>query len=72
MLVLARRIGEAIVVGEDVQITVLSRQGNQVRLGIRAPKSMHVDRQEIRLRRDEFVEAPIGLAGDDAFPRRPR
>jgi carbon storage regulator CsrA len=47
MLILSRRIQEAIIIGDDVTIRVLSIRGNQVRLGIDAPKSVSVDREEI-------------------------
>jgi carbon storage regulator len=50
MLVLTRRIGEALVIGEDVNITVLGINGNQIRLGINAPKEISVHREEIYLR----------------------
>ena len=47
MLILTRRITESLIVGEDVFITVLGIKGNQVRLGIEAPKSVSVHREEI-------------------------
>jgi carbon storage regulator len=47
MLVLTRRIGEAIRVGHEVVVTVMGLKGNQVRLGIEAPKEVAVHRQEI-------------------------
>jgi len=47
MLILSRRIQEAIIIGDDVTIRVLSIRGNQVRLGIDAPKSIPVHREEI-------------------------
>ena len=47
MLVLTRRIGEAIRVGHDVVVTVVGLKGNQVRLGIDAPKEVAVHREEI-------------------------
>jgi carbon storage regulator len=47
MLILTRRIGETLIIGEDVNITVLGVKGNQVRLGINAPKSVSVHREEI-------------------------
>ena len=50
MLILTRRIGESIMIGEDVSITVLRVKGNQVRLGINAPKSVSVQREEISQR----------------------
>ena len=53
MLVLTRRVGETLVIGDDVTVTVLSFKGNQVRLGISAPKDISVHRQEIYLRIQE-------------------
>jgi len=47
MLILTRRIGETVMVGDDVTITVLGVKGNQVRVGINAPKSIAVHREEI-------------------------
>jgi carbon storage regulator len=47
MLVLTRRIGEAIRVGHDVVVTIMGLKGNQVRLGIDAPKEIAVHREEI-------------------------
>ncbi|WP_078431753.1 carbon storage regulator CsrA [Metabacillus halosaccharovorans] len=49
MLVLTRRISESIKVGEDIEITVLSVNGDQVKIGINAPKDIDVHRKEIYL-----------------------
>lgn len=49
MLVIRRRPGETLVIGEDVEIQVLSSSASQVKLGIRAPRSVNVVRQEIRM-----------------------
>lgn len=47
MLILTRRIGESVVIGNDIEITVLGVKGNQVRLGVNAPKNVSVHRDEI-------------------------
>jgi carbon storage regulator len=47
MLVLTRRIGESIQIGDDIKLTVLAVQGQTVRMGIEAPKSIRVHREEI-------------------------
>ncbi|MCQ1856932.1 carbon storage regulator CsrA [Haemophilus sputorum] len=47
MLILTRKIGESLIIGDDVEITVLSVRGNQVKLGVNAPKEIAVHRQEI-------------------------
>lgn len=47
MLILTRRVGETLVIGDDVSITVLGVKGNQVRVGINAPKDVSVHREEI-------------------------
>ena len=54
MLVLARRIGESVIIGDDIIVTTLNTQGNQVRLGIDAPKETSIHREEIyKLIQDE-------------------
>lgn len=47
MLILTRRLGESLVIGDDVTVTVLGVKGNQVRLGVNAPRDLPVHRQEI-------------------------
>ena len=64
MLILTRRVGEMVMIGEEVTITVLGVKGNQVRVGINAPKSVAVHREEIyeRIKREQAVT----LLGSDA------
>jgi len=47
MLILTRRVGESIMIGEEVVVTVLGVKGNQVRIGVNAPKEVSVHREEI-------------------------
>ena len=47
MLILTRRVGESIVIGDDITATVLGVKGNQIRLGVNAPKEVSVHREEI-------------------------
>ncbi|TFE03943.1 carbon storage regulator CsrA [Jeotgalibacillus salarius] len=57
MLVLTRKTGEAIRIGDDIEITVLSVQGDQVKLGIDAPKHVEIHRKEIFIAIKEENEA---------------
>ncbi len=54
MLILTRRVGESIMIGEEVVVTVLGVKGNQVRIGVNAPKEVSVHREEIyeRIKRE--------------------
>ncbi len=47
MLILTRRVGESLMIGDDINVTVLSIRGNQVRIGVNAPKDVSVHREEI-------------------------
>ena len=60
MLILTRRVGETVMIGNDVTVTVLGVKGNQVRIGVNAPKDVAVHREEIyeRIKREEEGEAP--------------
>ena len=60
MLVLSRRIGERIVVGNSIFITLVATQGDNARIGIEAPRDVAVDRHEVHLRK----AAERRLAGD--------
>ncbi|MEM1262367.1 MAG: carbon storage regulator CsrA [Pseudomonadota bacterium] len=59
MLILTRRVGESVVIDDDITVTVLGVKGNQVRLGIRAPRDVSVHRQEIfeRIQREKAEAA---------------
>ncbi len=60
MLILTRRIGETLMVGDDVTITVLGVKGNQVRIGVNAPKDVAVHREEIyqRIQKEKTGDDP--------------
>jgi carbon storage regulator len=72
MLILTRRVGETLMIGNNVTVTVLGVKGNQVRIGVNAPKDVAVHREEIfeRIKREEDqmsrAEAPITKIVDDA------
>ena len=59
MLILTRRVGESVVIGGDVTITVLGVKGNQARIGVNAPKEITVHREEIheRIKRESVTPA---------------
>lgn len=59
MLILTRRVGETIMIGPDVAVTVMQIKQHAVRIGIEAPADVSVDREEIRERKDRGEPAPI-------------
>ena len=70
MLILTRRVGETVMIGNDITVTVLGVKGNQVRVGVNAPKEVAVHREEIyeRIKREEeaaggAVKRPLTGAG---------
>jgi len=65
MLILTRRVGETLMIGDEVTVTVLGVKGNQVRIGINAPKDVAVHREEIYQRIKREQQGPeAGSAGD--------
>lgn len=65
MLILSRRVGESVVIGEDISITVLRVKGNQVRLGVNAPKSIAVQREEVSERIKPDASPAPGTLGPE-------
>jgi carbon storage regulator len=64
MLVISRRAGESILIGEDVEIEVLETGSGRVKLGIRAPRAVPVLRNEVRLTRDQNRAAAQEIPSD--------
>ena len=60
MLVLSRRVGEEIIINENIRVVVVAAKGDRIRLGIVAPRDVNVDRAEVHERRMQFVEVPAG------------
>jgi carbon storage regulator len=59
MLVLTRKVGESIVIGGGIRVTVTALDGNKVRLGIEAPPEVRVDREEVARRLREFASDTV-------------
>lgn len=71
MLILTRRVGETIIIGDDVIVTVLGIKGNQVRIGINAPKNVTVHREEIYQRIQQEKNSPAEAKQPEATAHAP-
>ncbi len=62
MLILTRKVGETLMIGDQVEVTILSIKGNQVRIGVNAPKEIPVHREEIyaRIKREQAGQDSTG------------
>ena len=69
MLILTRRVGETLMIGDEVTVTVLGVKGNQVRIGVNAPKEVAVHREEIydRIKREQDADAKWRTAANRAL-----
>ena len=70
MLILTRRVGETLMVGDEVSITVLGVKGNQVRIGVNAPKEIAVHREEIyqRIQHERSMHEHLTILEQDYQP----
>lgn len=71
MLILTRRVGETLMIGDSVTVTILGVKGNQVRVGITAPKDVAVHREEIfqRIGKEASVSAGEGSPDESGLPQ---
>ena len=71
MLILTRKIGESLMIDDDIKITVLGVKGNQVRIGVRAPKDVAVHREEVyyRIKNEGSDESLADISQEDKNAR---
>lgn len=67
MLILTRRVGEALIIGDHVNVTVLGVKGNQVRIGVSAPKDVSVHREEVyrRIQQEKLSNTAVSNHEDE-------
>ena len=72
MLILTRRVGESLMIGDEINVTVLGVKGNQVRIGVNAPKDVAVHREEIyqRIQKEKHgdQEPEVGAEPEEDMP----
>jgi carbon storage regulator len=66
MLVLSRKLGEEVVIGDDIRVTVVAIRGNQVRLGFTAPAEVSIRREELRAKGEECGNGAVRPATREA------
>jgi carbon storage regulator len=70
MLVLSRKVGEQIIIGDNIRLEVVSVRGSRVQLGITAPREVPVQREELRINSDLIPALSVFDGDDEAYPRR--
>ena len=70
MLILTRRVGESLMIGDEINVTVLGIRGNQVRIGVNAPKEVAVHREEIyeRIKQEQTGATPEAAPSPESGP----
>lgn len=71
MLILTRRVGESLMIGDEINVTVLGIRGNQVRIGVNAPKEVAVHREEIyeRIKQEKTGATPEAAPSPESGPQ---